>query len=102
MADPTSAGTAVNRNLPAGSTWYAGPRNSTRTDHIVQTENPMCSHRMDETRFRRATGAPVSAQKDGSSGRQVVIQRPRRSGMDSTSTAVLIDASQASGVAGTL
>src|SRR2546421_6219566 len=36
--EPTSAGTAVSRNFPAASTWYAGPRKSTSTDHIVQTE----------------------------------------------------------------
>src|SRR5881392_2074747 len=38
--EPTNAGTAVSRNLPAGSMWYAGPRNSTMTDHIVQIEKP--------------------------------------------------------------
>src|SRR5215471_18493823 len=49
IAEPTSAGTAVRRNLPAGSTWYAGPRKSTSTDHSVQTENPMCSNRIETT-----------------------------------------------------
>src|SRR5690606_30448584 len=40
------------------------------------TQNPMCSHRMEYTRLRRATRAPVCAQKVGSSGRQSRIQRP--------------------------
>src|SRR5437016_165184 len=44
--EPTSAGTAVNRNLPAGSMWYFGPRNNTMTDQIVQIEKPMCSEKM--------------------------------------------------------
>src|SRR3954451_4524791 len=51
---PTSAGTAVSRNLPAGSTPYAGPRKSTSTDHIVHTEKPMCSEEIEKIRFRRA------------------------------------------------
>ena len=41
--EPTSAGTMVSRNLSSGAKPYAGPRNSTGTDHIVQTEKPMCS-----------------------------------------------------------
>src|SRR5256885_15793565 len=39
--DPTSAGTAVSRNFPAAPTWHAGPRNSTSTDHIRHTDDPM-------------------------------------------------------------
>src|SRR2546421_5866054 len=60
--EPTNAGTAVSRNLPAGSMWYAGPRNSTMTDHIVQIEKPTCSEKMEKMRLRRATRAPVAAQ----------------------------------------
>ena len=51
---PTSAGTAVSRNLPAGSMPYAGPRNSTSTDHSVHTEKPMCSEKIEKIRLRRA------------------------------------------------
>src|SRR5918999_3801661 len=68
--DPTSAGTAVRRNFPAGSTPYAGPMNSTSTDHTVHTENPMCSEKIEKMRLRRATLAPVCDQNSGSSGRQ--------------------------------
>src|SRR6185369_14057305 len=94
ITDPTSAGTAVRRNFPAGSTWYAGPRKSTSTDHSVQTENPMCSHRIDTTRLRRAIRAPVRSQKSRSSGRQSVIQRRPRGGAGVTvSTTIVIDAS---------
>src|SRR3712207_1491899 len=50
--EPTRAGTAVSRNFPAGSTPYWGPRNSTSTDHIVHTENPMCSEKIEKTRLR--------------------------------------------------
>src|SRR5690242_10190585 len=39
-AEPSAAGSVVSRNLPAGSMPYAGPRNSTSTDHSVHTENP--------------------------------------------------------------
>jgi hypothetical protein len=92
--EPTSAGTAVSRNLPAGSMWYFGPRNSTMTDHIVQIEKPMCSEKMEKMRLRRATRAPVAAQNAGSSGRQSSIQRPRRrapaSGTCMVSTAALM------------
>src|ERR687890_230566 len=56
--EPTSAGTAVSRNFPAGSTPYCGPRNSTSTDHIVHTEKPMCSEKMEDARLRRAMRAP--------------------------------------------
>jgi hypothetical protein len=87
-ADPTSAGTAVSRNFPAGSTWYAGPRNSTITDQMVQIEKPRCSAKMEKIRFRRATLAPPSAQKVGSSGRQSSIHRPRRRGMTSVACMV--------------
>ena len=66
----------MSRNLPAGSMPYAGPRNSTSTDHSDHTEKPMCSVKIEKIRLRRATGAPVVAQKLGSSGRQSSIQRP--------------------------
>src|SRR6266498_2411221 len=95
-AEPTSAGTAVSRNFPAASTWYAGPRNNTMTDHIVHTEKPMCSEKMEKTRLRRATRAPRPAQNAGSSGRQSSIHRPGRAGTTSVgrkvSTAVLMPA----------
>src|SRR5919197_1960568 len=64
-AAPSAAGSVVSRNLPAASIPYAGPRNSTSTDHSVHTENPMCSEKMENTRFRRATRAPVRSQKVG-------------------------------------
>src|SRR3954451_10161836 len=51
-AAPTRVGTAVSRNLPAGSTWYAGPRNRTSTDHSDQTEKPMCSEVIEKIRLR--------------------------------------------------
>src|SRR5581483_2189077 len=51
--EPIAAGTAVSRNLPAGSTWYDFPRNSTITDHRLQIEKPTCSENTEKTRFRR-------------------------------------------------
>src|SRR6478735_10339072 len=71
---PSSVGSAVSRNLPAASMPYSGPRNSTSTDHIDQTEKPMCSEITEKTRFFLAIRAPFSAQKTGSSGRQSSIQ----------------------------
>src|SRR3989440_5649848 len=59
--DPTSAGTAVSRNFPAGSMWDAGPRNSTLTHHIVQMEKPRGSDRVGKIRVPRATLAPPLA-----------------------------------------
>src|SRR5690242_13790609 len=50
-AAPSAVGTVVSRNFPAGSTWYAGPRNSTSTDHRLHTENPMCSEKIEKTRL---------------------------------------------------
>ena len=55
---------------------YSGPMNSTSTDHIVQIENPMCSDRMENHRFRLAILAPVRSQKPSSSGFHSSIQRP--------------------------
>src|SRR6266568_2080606 len=57
--EPSAVGTAVSRNLPAGSMWYLGPRNSTMTDQRLQIEKPMCSEKIEKIRFRRATRAPV-------------------------------------------
>src|SRR4051812_37700476 len=57
--EPTAAGTDVSRNLSAGVKPYFGPRKSTSDAHIVQTEKPMCSDRMEKTRLRRATFFPV-------------------------------------------
>lgn len=74
-AAPIAVGTVVSTNLPAGSMWYAGPRKRTSTDHRLQTEKPTCSLKMDRTRLRRATLAPVAVQNVASSGRQSVIRR---------------------------
>src|SRR5262245_58231744 len=51
IAEPIAAGTAVSTNLPAGSTWYFGPMKRTSTDHIVQTEKPMCSAKIEKIRL---------------------------------------------------
>lgn len=40
---PTSVTIDVSRNLSAGVSPYSGPMKSTSTDHMVQTEKPMCS-----------------------------------------------------------
>src|SRR5882724_2705938 len=74
MPAPTAAGNVVSRNFCDGSIPYCGPRNSTNTDHIVQTENPMCSEKIDRIRFRRAIRDPRVAQNSASSGRQSSIQ----------------------------
>src|SRR5260370_13497504 len=57
---------------------YFGPRKSTSTDHIVHTEKPLCSEKMEKLRLRRATADPMVVQNPGSSGRQSSIQRPVR------------------------
>src|SRR5687768_13745640 len=54
----------------------ASGRNSTRTDHRLQTEKPMCSEKIEKNRLRRATGLPVDSQNCGSSGRQSSIHFP--------------------------
>jgi len=41
---------------------------------MLQTEKPMCSERMENERFLRATRAPVASQNAVSSGRQSSIQ----------------------------
>jgi hypothetical protein len=51
---------------------------STRTDHNVHMENPMCSDSTEKKRFRRATLSPLSRQKVSSSGSHSSIQRPLR------------------------
>src|SRR5690606_6233710 len=73
---PTSVTTDVSRNLSAGVRPYSGPMKSTRTDHIVQTEKPMCSDRTEKRRLRRAIRCPVRVQKVSSSGSHCWIQRP--------------------------
>ncbi len=55
---PTSVGTATRKNFPAASIPYSGPMKSTSTDHRLQTENPMCSQRMESARLRRAIRRP--------------------------------------------
>src|SRR4051794_2682818 len=74
---PTSVAVDTSRNLPAASTPYSGPMNSTNTENNVHTENPTCSTAIDAHRLRRATRAPVRSQNAGSSGSQWSIQRPR-------------------------
>ena len=73
---PTSVGTAVSRNLPAGSMPYSGPRNSTSTDHMLQTEKPMCSETTEKIRLRLAIGAPVLLPEDRVLGAPVVDPVP--------------------------
>src|SRR4051794_41554357 len=55
-------------------------RKSTSTDHRLQTENPMCSEKIEKKRLRRATFLPVDSQNRGASGRQSSIHLPRRRG----------------------
>src|SRR5438552_16150102 len=43
MAEPTAAGAVVSRNFWPGLKPYFFPRNSTKTDHRVQIDDPMCS-----------------------------------------------------------
>ncbi len=80
-AAPTSVGSAVSRNLPAASMPYSGPRNSTITDQMLQTEKPMCSEVTDQNRLRLATLSPPPFQNVVSSGRQSSIHRPCRPGL---------------------
>jgi len=44
--------------------------NSTNTDHIVHTENPTCSMKIEKIRFRIAIRRPIRAQNVGFSGSQ--------------------------------
>src|SRR4051812_5257340 len=74
MPAPTAVGSVVSRNFCDGSSPYSGPRKSTNTDQRLQIENPMCSEKMENMRFRFATFSPFSAQNTGSSGRQSSIQ----------------------------
>src|ERR671924_314190 len=71
---PAAAGSVVIRNFCPGSKPYSGPRKSTKTDHIVHTENPRCSEKIENARLRRAMRLPVVSQKVVSSGRQSSIQ----------------------------
>src|SRR5882757_11343501 len=73
---PTSVGMATRKNLPAGSTPYSGPMNSTITDHRLQMEKPMCSDSTEKARLRAATRfPPPSFQNCSSSGSHSSIQR---------------------------
>src|SRR5215211_5922170 len=78
---PSAVGSVVSRNLPAGSMPNTGSgRNSTSTDHRLQTEKPTCSEKIEKNRFRRATFLPVPSQNCASSGRQSSIHLPRDPG----------------------
>src|SRR5688572_24389869 len=65
---PQAAAVEVKRNLSAGVKPYCGPRKSTRVAHIVHTEKPMCSEKIENQRFLRAIFEPFSAQNFSSSG----------------------------------
>ena len=65
--EPDERGHRGQQELPAGSKPYAGPRNSTSTDHMLQIEKPMCSERIEKIRLRRATRAPPPSQNTSSS-----------------------------------
>jgi hypothetical protein len=54
---------------------------STKTDQTVHNENPMCSEKIENHRFRFATRLPVFSQNLGSSGSQWSIHRPPRAGI---------------------
>jgi hypothetical protein len=55
----------------------AGVKNSTNTDHRLQTEKPMCSVKMLSSRLRRAIREPVRSQNVGFSGSHTSIHLPR-------------------------
>src|SRR3977135_4405523 len=57
--DPTRAGVDVSRNLSAALNPSLFPKNNTRTDHIVQMENPMCSAKIENHRFFVAMRRPL-------------------------------------------
>ena len=63
---------------------------STRTDQTVHIENPTCSAKIENHRFRFATRLPVFSQNPGSSGSQWSIQRPRRAGMAGAAVLVVL------------
>ncbi len=67
-------------NFWAGESPYFGPRNSTSVDHIVHTENPMCSDMIEKIRLRLATFWPDRSQNSVSSGSQSSIQCGRPGG----------------------
>src|SRR3954453_24075640 len=89
---PSAVGRVVSRNLPAGSMPNTGSgRKSTSTDHRLQTENPMCSEKIEKESLRRAPFLPVDSQTRGSSGRQSSIHLPgRRDGGAATVFAVVV------------
>src|SRR4051812_49609479 len=64
-------------------------RNSTSTDHRLQTEKPTCSEKIEKNRLRRATRRPGDSQNSGSSGRQSSIH-PRR-GTDGGAAGTVVD-----------
>ena len=71
---------------------YFGPRNRIRVDHIVQTEKPMCSEKIENQRLRWATLEPFSAQNFGSSGSQSSIQCGRDAACPDAAAAPLLPA----------
>src|SRR6266496_5588022 len=80
---PSAVGTVVSRNFSAAACLgsalmtYAGVRNNTKTDHRLQTENPMCSVKMLKIRLRRAVFEPMRSQNVGFSGSHTSIHRRR-------------------------
>src|SRR4051794_32154329 len=55
-------------------------RNSTSTDHRLQTEKPTCSEKIEKKRLRRGAPRPGGSQNSGFSGRQASIPPPRGAG----------------------
>jgi hypothetical protein len=75
---PTSVAVAASKNLsPAVKPYTDCGMNSTMTDHMVQTESPMCSAITDHSRFRRATFLLPASHATMSSGSQSVMVRDR-------------------------
>ncbi len=76
MSAPMRPGTAT--SVKSWSVVYAKPilgnRGATML-HISQTENPICSARIDQKRLRRATNRPSVSQNVSFSGFQFAIHR---------------------------
>ena len=70
MATSRNSGHGVERRSPAAGRL---------TDQMLQsdqTEKPRFSTKIEKTRLRQATAAPVAPRTSSSSGRQSLIQRP--------------------------